>query len=192
MVNPSTEDIGKRIRTLRKKKRFTLAKMAEICQCSSSLLSQIETGAVNPSLSILKSISDALAISMATLFETSLTEKNMSLSPVHADDRKTLTIAGGVSLQLLSDGTAFPCEFVLTRLPAGASTGDVLYKHEGQECGLILEGELVVETGKASYQMKQGDTITFDSSIPHRLTNPGKEEAVSVWVNTVPWMFAIK
>lgn len=129
---------------------------------------------------------------MASLFETSITEKDIPLSPVHANDRKTLTTGGGVSFQLLSNGAVFPCEFILNRLPAGASTGDILYKHDGKECGLIIEGELVVETGGASYHMKQWDTITFDSSIPHRITNPGKEEAVSVWVNTVPWMFAIK
>lgn len=191
-MNPSPEDIGRRIRTLRKEKGFTLAKMAEFCQCSSSLLSQIETGAVNPSFSTLKSISDVLGISMASLFETSITLKDTPLSPIHANERKTLTTGGGVSLQLLSNGTAFPCEFILTRLPAGASTGDVLYKHDGKECGFILEGELVVETGGESYHMRRGDTITFDSSIPHRITNPGKKEAVSIWVNTVPWMFAIK
>ncbi|HIJ57595.1 MAG TPA: cupin domain-containing protein [Deltaproteobacteria bacterium] len=191
-MNPSPEDIGRRIRTLRKEKGFTLAKMAELCQCSSSLLSQIETGAVNPSFSTLKSISDVLGISMASLFETSITLKDTPLSPIHANERKTLTTGGGVSLQLLSNGTAFPCEFILTRLPAGASTGDVLYKHDGKECGFILEGELVVETGGESYHMRRGDTITFDSSIPHRITNPGKKEAVSIWVNTVPWMFAIK
>ena len=191
-MNPSPEDIGRRIRTLRKEKGFTLAQMAELCQCSSSLLSQIETGAVNPSFSTLKSISDALGISMASLFETSITLKDTPLSPIHANERKTLSTGGGVSLQLLSNGTAFPCEFIHTRLPAGASTGNVLYKHEGKECGLVLEGELVVETGGESYHMRRGDTITFDSSIPHRITNPGKKEAVSVWVNTVPWMFAIR
>ena len=98
-MNPSSEDIGRRIRALRKEKGFTLAKMAELCQCSSSLLSQIETGAVNPSFSTLKSISDALGISMASLFETSITLKDTPVCPIHANERKTLTTEGGVSLE---------------------------------------------------------------------------------------------
>jgi len=41
--------IGIKIRSLRKEKGMTLGEMARLCKCSSSLLSQIERGIVNPS-----------------------------------------------------------------------------------------------------------------------------------------------
>ena len=85
-MNPTPSDIGQVIRRLRKEKGFTLAKTAELCKCSSSLLSQIETGTVNPSLSALKAISDALDIPMASLFEASLAKSDISISLMEAKE----------------------------------------------------------------------------------------------------------
>jgi len=191
-MNPTPEDIGRRIRNLRKEMGLTLAKLAELCKCSSSLISQIETGVINPSFSTLKSISDALGIPMASLFQVIVTPNNMIFSLMEANERKTLTTRGGVTFQLLSRGMDFPCEFILNRWPPGTSTGEELYNHEGKECGLLLEGELIVETNGKSYHMKPGDSITLESSSPHRITNPGKKEAVAIWVNSVPWLFSTK
>ena len=190
-MNPTPQDIGKRIRDLRKEKGLTLSGLAELCRCSSSLLSQIETGAINPSFSTLKAVSDALSISMAALFEEASARTHAPLSLMKAGERKTVAAGGGVSFQLLSQGITFPCEFILNRWPPGASTGEELYHHQGDECGLLLEGELVVETDQKTYRMTPGDSITLRSSTPHRITNQGKKEAVAVWVNSVPWVFAI-
>ena len=186
------QDIGKNIRRLRKEKGLTLAGMAEQCRCSSSLISQIETGAVNPSLSTLKEISDALGITMASLFTTTPSAEQATFSLMAAKERKSLTTREGVTFQLLSRKIDFPCEFILNEWPPGASTGRDAYTHEGEECGLLLEGTLNVEIDGQTYRMKPGDTITLKSSVPHRIWNPGKQKAVAVWVNTVPWMFAIK
>lgn len=191
-MNPTPQDIGVTIRRLRKKQGLTLAKMADLCHCSLSLISQIETGAVNPSFSVLKAVSDALGISMSSLFESLSPTKDLPFALMKSRDRKTVATAGGVSFQLLSRGMIFPCEFIVNRWPPGSSTGEELYRHEGKECGLLLEGEIIVETGDREYCLKPGDSITLDSSILHRVTNPGKKEAVAVWVNSVPWVFAIQ
>ena len=191
-MNPTPQDIGQNIRRLRKEKGLILAKMAELCNCSPSLLSQIETGTVNPSFSTLKAISDALAIPMASLFEVSSVASETPFSLIGAKEQKTLTTRGGVTFQLLSQGINAPCEFILNRWPPGTSTGEELYSHEGKECGVLLEGELIVETKGKAYHMKQGDSITLDSSAPHRITNPGKKKAVAIWANSIPFLFTIK
>jgi transcriptional regulator with XRE-family HTH domain len=191
-MNPTPGDIGEGIRRRRKEKGLTLAQMAELCECSSSLLSQIETGVVNPSLSALKAISDALDVPMASLFEASSGQGDILFSLMESKERKSLTTRSGVTFQLLSRGMDFPCEFILNRWPPGTSTGEELYNHEGKECGLLLEGELIVETNGKSFHMKPGDSITLESSSPHRITNPGKKEAVAVWINSIPWLFSTK
>ena len=191
-MNPSSLDIGTTIRKIRKEKGLTLAKLSEMCRCSSSLISQIETGSVNPSFSSLKSISDALEISMATLFtgKPILSEQPFSLMQEH--QRKSLTTQGGVNFQLLSRGMDFPCEFILNHWPPGSSTGGMQYTHEGEECGYLIEGELDIEIEGEVVHMKPGDTITLPSTVPHRVSNPGKQKAVAVWVNSKPMIFAIK
>jgi transcriptional regulator with XRE-family HTH domain len=187
-----THGIGIKIRGLRKEKGLTLSEMARLCRCSSSLLSQIERGSVNPSFSTLKAIGDALEISLAQLVKEASAVEESSSSLMKLKERKTLTTEGGVQFQLLSRNVNVPFEFILNQWPPGTSTGKQPYTHEGEECGLLLEGELEVEVSGKIHQMKPGDTITLRSSAPHRISNIGKKKASAIWVNSVPWVFSIK
>jgi transcriptional regulator with XRE-family HTH domain len=184
--------IGKKIREARKQKGLTLAQLADQCNCSTSLISQIETGTVNPSFSTLKSIGEALGTDMAMLVAQDTAINSALISLMTTKERKTLTTEGGVKFQLLSRGVDISCEFVRNEWPPRTSTGKELYTHEGEECGLLLEGELEVETSQRIHRMKPGDTITLQSTIPHRVSNPGKKKAVAIWINSVPYIFAIK
>jgi transcriptional regulator with XRE-family HTH domain len=191
-MNPRVQDIGVKVRKLRKEKGLTLADLAGLCGCSSSLISQIETGTVNPSLSTLKTIADVLDISLASLFTTGLVSKDTPYFLMRAEERKALKTQGGVTFELLSRGIDFPCEFILNEFPPGTSTGQDGYVHEGAECGLVLEGELNIEIDGVVHHVEKGDSISLLSSVPHRIWNPGSKKAVAVWVNSVPWLFAIK
>jgi len=184
--------IGKKIREARKRKGLTLAQLASECHCSTSLISQIETGTVNPSFSTLKSIGEALGTDMAMLVAQEAGINSALFSLMTSRERKTLTTEGGVKFQLLSRGVDISCEFIINEWPPQTATGRELYTHEGTECGLLLEGELEVETSQRIHHMKPGDTITLQSTLPHRVSNPGKKKAVAVWINSVPYIFAIK
>ena len=188
----SSQDIGNNIRVARKRKGLTLAQLAEQCRCSTSLISQIETGAVNPSFSTLKTISDALGISMAMLVAANSFANGISFSLMTAKERKTLVTEGGVKFQLLSRGVDLSSEFIRNEWPPGTSTGKERYTHDGEECGFLLEGGLEVEINDTIHRMQPGDTITLVSSVPHRVSNPGKKKAIAIWVNSVPHVFAIK
>lgn len=187
-----SQGIGERIRRLRKEKGLTLSQMSSLCKCSSSLLSQIETGNVNPSLSTMKSIGDALGISLAQLVPDTSPARETSSCLMKSKERKVLITEGKVQFHLLSRNLDVPFEFIVNQWPPGTSTGKDLYTHEGQECGLLLEGELEVEVDGMVHHMKPGDTITLLSSVAHRISNPGKKKAVAVWVNSAPWVFSTK
>ena len=94
--------------------------------------------------------------------------------------------------QLLSRGIPLPFEFSIVEVPPGTSTGNYNYTHEGEECGILLEGELVVEINGQAQCLKPGDSITYRSSSPHKLSNPGKTIARAVWVNSVPYIFSTR
>ncbi len=187
-----SEGLGRRFRELRKQKRMTLTRMAKMTRRSVSLLSQIETGKVNPSFSSMQSIADALEVSLSQLIlqDESANENDHALLKLR--DRKALTTRGGVEHQLLSRSLSPSFEFVVNVLPPGSSTGKDPYTHDGLECGLLLEGELEVEIGKKIFSMKPGDSITLNSSTPHRVANRGKKKAVAVWVNSIPFIFSTR
>jgi mannose-6-phosphate isomerase-like protein (cupin superfamily) len=166
--------------------------MAKMTGRSVSLLSQIETGKVNPSFSSMQIIADALDVPLSQL----MLQDEAVGENVHAlmkfRDRKVLTTRGGVEHQLLSRSLLPSFEFVINILPPGSSTGKDLYAHEGLECGLLLEGELEVQVGEKNYPLKPGDSITLNSSTPHRVANCGTKKATAVWVNSTPFIFSTR
>jgi transcriptional regulator with XRE-family HTH domain len=180
---------GKKVRTLRGQKNFTLQGLAKKTNRSVSLLSQIETGKVNPSFSTMRIIADALDISLSRLIMDEEADETRDSCLMEVRERKILTTRGGVQHQLLSRNLALPFEFISFEIPPGASTGEELYTHEGLECGLLLEGTIEIQVGDKGYRMKPGDTITLNSSIPHKLSNCGKKTAKGIWVNSVPMIF---
>ena len=83
------QNIGARVRSLRKRKGFTLAKMANECGCSPSLLSQIETGTVNPSFSTMESISSALGVSLAELVYDEANDRGNTFCLVRSQEKRS-------------------------------------------------------------------------------------------------------
>ena len=101
---------------------------------------------------------------------------------VHAQSRPTIELKGGVTWSRLTALAESGAEFLEIAYAVGATSGANMSHHEGREFGLILEGELVVELGFESYTLRPGDSIIFDSTTPHRLTNPGSQSARALWV----------
>ena len=186
------QGLGKRLRALRRERALTLTGLAKLTRRSVSLLSQIETGKVSPSFSSMRIIAEALGVPLSRLILDSEPDETRESALMSARGRKVLTTQGSVQHQLLSRNLALPFEFLRVEIPPHSSTGDELYTHEGVECGLLLQGELEVHVGRRIYRMKPGDTITLNSTIPHRIFNRGKRTARAVWVNSVPMIFSTR
>lgn len=182
--------VGEKIRTLRKQQGLTLADLAKKTSRSVSLLSQIENGNVSPSFSSMQTIADALKINIGQIVGSEPVVEADGSFLLEASARKILSTQGGVQHQLLTHGMKLSFELVIIEIPPGGSTGKFLYTHDGDECGFLLEGELSVETSGRVHRLKPGDSITLKSSIPHRLSNPGKQNARAAWVNSAPYIFS--
>jgi transcriptional regulator with XRE-family HTH domain len=191
-MDPLVFSIGQKIRDLRNEKGMTLGVLAEKIKVSPSLISQLERGGVNPSISLLKQIADAFLAPLSSLLGEEEVKPEEIPHVMKEKERKTLTTEGGVKFVLLSGNYDLGCEFIYNEWPPGSSTGKEKYVHEGVESGLLLEGALEVELEDRACQLKPGDSITFRSDIPHRLNNKGKKFAKGVWVNSKPWIFSIK
>ena len=182
--------VGEKIRTLRKQKGLTLADLAKKTGRSVSLLSQIENGNISPSFSSMQTIADALKSNLGQIVGSEPFVKANDSFLLEASARKILSTQGGVQHQLLTHGVQLSFELVLIEIPPNFSTGEFLYTHAGEECGLLLEGSMIVETSKQIHHLNPGDSITLKSSIPHKLSNPGDKTAKAVWVNSAPYIFS--
>ncbi|HXV42539.1 MAG TPA: XRE family transcriptional regulator [Anaerolineae bacterium] len=101
---------------------------------------------------------------------------------VCANARATIQLMGGVTWARLTPGPEESAEFLEVCYDVGASSGKAMSHHTGREFGLILEGELLLELGFERYVLQAGDSIIFDSTTPHRLSNNGPTLMRAVWV----------
>jgi quercetin dioxygenase-like cupin family protein len=77
-------------------------------------------------------------------------------------------------------------EPLLLHLDEGADSGDSAYTHFGQEFVSVIKGSIEISLNKTKYVLKKGDSIYFNSSIPHAFRNISKEKAEVIWVDTPP------
>jgi transcriptional regulator with XRE-family HTH domain/mannose-6-phosphate isomerase-like protein (cupin superfamily) len=106
---------------------------------------------------------------------------------VRKEKRKFLSPCPGVRYYLLTPNLSGPLELIYNEYDPGASTGSTLYTHPGVESGLILSGELEIQINSEVYTLKEGDSITFNSSTPHAKRNVSNTMCTCVWANTPPW-----
>jgi quercetin dioxygenase-like cupin family protein len=162
-----------------------------------SFLSQIERDQAKPSVGTLHEIAEALGITMAELFVEPVgsirrSERSDSLARVvRADGRKTLVYPGsGIRNELLSPDLQRGIQMMWVVIPPGEGTGDEALVHEGEECGVVLQGQIEVWVGEGAAEERHvlgpGDAIYQRSTIPHRSRNIGKTEAIVVVAITPP------
>ena len=179
--------IGGSIRQHRKARRLTLTELADQCGISPSFLSQIERDQANPSVGTLHTIARALGLTMAAFFEASdgngdsQSSTGANAQVVRAEHRKILIYPGsGNRNELLSPDLQRNIQMMWTVIPPGGDTGDVPLAHEGEECGIVLQGQVEIWVGDEHYVLGPGDAIYHDSTIPHRSRNVGDEDVIVV------------
>lgn len=192
-------NLGNSIRMLRNEKKLKIIDIAKATGLSSSFISQVERALVSPSIDTLKMIGEALGTPLSYFFQSSSDTANNNQNPdnsfnilekspvVYENQRKILSPEPGVIFYLLNPDMSGPIEFIYNIYEPGSGTGRAQYSHKGYECGLILEGELLVTIKDKSYHLKKGDSITFCSEEPHSKTNIGTSKCICVWANTPPW-----
>jgi transcriptional regulator with XRE-family HTH domain len=181
--------VGSRIRDLRRARAMSLEVVAARADLSIGFISQIERGLSSPSLRVLATLADVLGVGIAGLFGATSHDDGASNGIVTREvQRAELKLwRTGVSKQLLSPaGTENRLNLFLVHLEPGGSTGDELYTHDGEEAGLVLEGEMILTVDAETWTLKQGDSFRFASRRPHRFSNPAHDaKAVVLWVNCV-------
>jgi DNA-binding transcriptional MerR regulator/quercetin dioxygenase-like cupin family protein len=172
---------GQRFRRLRAKRRLSLAQVARATGVSVGFLSALERGQMRSSVATLRRIARFYRINILSLFETSGDNPRL----VHPAQRKILEATPDVRMELLAWGNT-AMEPHLFRVKPGGGSGES-YAHEGEEFLHVLRGKFEIWLNNGEhYRLKVGDSLYFESSIPHRWKNPGRTEASLLWINTPP------
>lgn len=176
--------IGSRLRAVRKARGLSLKQVAALVGCTPSYLSMVETEKLDPSVSRLKKIADALGSTIVELFSEGNSNEHVVL---RKDERQRVSVLGSKLLIeiLVRQGSDKKMDARLAVVaPGGGSAGD--YQHPGEEFGYVIRGTLELTVNGTAYILHEGDTFYFNSTSPHRFCNLSDEDVEVLWVNHPP------
>jgi transcriptional regulator with XRE-family HTH domain len=182
-----TAELGARIREARLAKGLSLRGMAAEADISPSLLSQVETGKVQPSLSTLWAVVTCLGLSVDQLLGQSpiadVPSRSGRVHPVQPRaEAPEILMENGVSWRGLAVMDSSVDALLVTYGPGAASSlDDTHMRHTGTEYGYIIRGELTLKLDFESYPLRAGDSFCFESMRPHLYKNNTDEVAEGVW-----------
>jgi transcriptional regulator with XRE-family HTH domain len=162
-------NVGRRLRELREERGLSIRALAEKSGLNVNTLSLIENGKTSPSVSTLQRIAIALQAPITAFFETGAPRN--SVAHVRADSRPRAAFAHGTLEDLgagLSEHAVEP--FVVT-LEANADSGAHPIVHTGHEFVFCLEGRIAYTVEEHTYLLEVGDSLLFESRLPHRWQN---------------------
>jgi transcriptional regulator with XRE-family HTH domain len=171
---------GSKLKKIRMDKNLSLQQLSESCGVSIGMLSQIERKKADPTMTTLLKICKGLDITIASL----LSYQEEAQLVVRKNARKTIMLPNSkVKYQLLSPNSKSNLEMLLIELEPGQEDRQRI-THYGEECGFVISGELTIILGEEEYILQEGDSIQFDSTIPHRFVNHTNETCISIWAMT--------
>jgi transcriptional regulator with XRE-family HTH domain len=208
--DPSAADqIGQRLRQVRTARGISLREMARRVGVSASFVSQVERGKSNPSVGTLYAFVAELGTTLDELTgrhsvsdqavpaPESVAAPGQQLSwnphaavwprigaPVQREqERRRIQLSGVVWERLTHDDDPYT-DFLHVRYAPGSAScpEDDMMRHGGHEYGYIISGQIDIQIGFDLYHLEPGDSIHFDSTTPHRLSNPYNEPCTGIWV----------
>lgn len=179
------DEIGAQLREARVGKGLGVQELAEASGISTGMISQIERGLANPSVNTISKLASALGLQLGIFFEPRPASEEQFV--VRKAERRSIGIPDpNFIYELLVPDLKRTLEFVWVESAPGSTTENSPFQHEGEEVGLILQGKLEVHHGDRVFILEAGDSIIFDSRVPHWYRNIGTERVLSVWAITPP------
>jgi acetyl-CoA synthetase len=180
-LNRKIHEMAGRIKDLREIVGLTVEEMAEKTDVSVEEYERCESGEVDLNFAFIYRCAGALGVNVTDIIE--------GFSPTL--DSYTVTRAGkGQEIASAHGMTYFNmayafknriCEplFVKSEFRPEAQNKPIeLTTHEGQECDLVIEGNLKVQVGDHSEILGPGDTIYFNSDTPHGMIAVNGQDCV--------------
>ena len=190
----TADSVGARLREARTQKRLSLRSVAQALGVSASLISQVETGKTQPSVSTLFALANHLGLSLDDLLGVitpasgRAQTQSETLRPTdakiqHSADNPVLEMENGVRWERLASGVGGPADALLVTYEPGATSSveGKLMRHSGVEFAYILEGQLTLQLEFDTHLLGPGDSLQFDSVLPHLYSNQGSTVAKGVW-----------
>ncbi len=186
----ATYDIGQKLRQLRLRKKIALVDLGRHTGLSASMLSQLETGKMVPTLPTLARISMVFDVGLDCFFDArrrrkifTIVRKNERLQfPDRPDSRSPSYFFECLAFSAQEKGL----QAYLAEFPSRPGEENRPHIHEGSEFIFVTRGELTIECQGEDHVLSEGDSVFFDSSEPHSYKGASETGAQAVVITTPP------
>jgi transcriptional regulator with XRE-family HTH domain len=176
--------LGARLKALRLERELQQRQLAEKAELTPSMVSQIESGRLTPSLNTLGKIAAALGVPIATLFDgqapTRIRVSRKKDHPVVSFDgsQEKWTVLGAG----LFEGKIRAVVSTLDARGKGVTTDKVVIKHGQMKLFYVLDGTVGLRYNGERHELQPGDSALLDGGLPHGWENLGTRKARVLWV----------
>jgi transcriptional regulator with XRE-family HTH domain len=171
--------ITKNIKTLRIRKKMSLEELAKLTGLTSGYLSKIERSHKAPPISTLNKIGVILGVQLSFFLQEETEKvKDCKFMIVRKDQGKKIVTKGtlyGYEYEAIADNKPGKNMEPFIIRPTRGQEGN--FKHEGEEYMYVLEGTHEFKYDGKKYILKKGDSIYFDSGVPHSGRSLGAKRA---------------
>ncbi len=178
------EQIGRKIRLIREEQALTISDLAQRTKLEEDMLNQLEAGELGISLSPLIKIARALGVRPGTFLDDTVSSEPVI---VRAQEKQAVPRFTGGSQRPAEDLLHFHSlaknkkdrhmEPFIIEIKKSNPEQMKLSDHEGEEFIYVLSGKLTIRYGKEEYQLETGDSIYYDSIVPHQVFTDNHEDA---------------
>ena len=177
-------ELGKTIAQFRMMEKYTITQLAEKIGISSSMLSQIERGVSNPSITTLRMLSQVLD---SPLFRFFTPQENATNLIIRKDERAKITFPESPELQyeVLSPSLHHSLAMLMLTLRPGEASALHTTKRTGEEVAYILHGTVRLKMDEQYSVLYSGDSVRVPPKMTHRWEN-ASDEAVQIIFAILP------
>jgi transcriptional regulator with XRE-family HTH domain len=166
--------VGAKVHQLRETRGMSVAQLAEQSLCSVEVLVQIENGELVPSLTPLMKIARALGIRLGTLIDDEphdgpvVVKAMASPGVIRFSGKDPNAAKSNLDFYTLGAGKKDRnMEPFLIDVQPRVDREAPLSSHEGEEFIYVLSGCIEINYGQTTYELETGDSIYYDSIVPH-------------------------
>ncbi len=187
----NTEKVAQRIRTFMKTKGVTIDDLAARTGLTPTMIESIRSENTYPSLGPLLKIARALGVRLGTFLDDQISQDPLVIRKAdrHEDLGMLRSTNTSVSLKFHSLGrgkTDRHMEPFFIELLPESGRNHPLSSHEGEEFIVVISGQVEVVYGQEQYVLDEGDSIYYNSIVPHDVCCKGSEKASMYAVLYIP------
>lgn len=181
--------VGRTLNRLRLERGLTVTALSAEAAVSQAMISRIENGQVSPSLATLSALADALSVPVMALLAQD--DKTADVHFTRAGDglaSRRITPNHQHAYLLLGKHGGPGMNFQSARIRIERDNAGTLpsYQHDGFVFLYVLSGAATYRCGPEQFELRAGDTLSFDAKLPHGFSEIDGDHVEAITVSSRP------